>query len=175
MGVSPLLGHGSRLVSMFLIGAAMAHPCRAEQRSASCVAPAVRPTRQSATGVSPVLGHGQDGHGTPLGADPKVSATFFGPLPGGQFPCSSDSELRTPNFGLRTADLFSRHSSLATALPTPDPGLALLSLSPAACILGNRKESAESGTRSAPGAKSRGMEEAWRKWRPTTLHPRLRR
>ncbi len=42
---------------------------------AKIVAPAMRPAPKRATGILPVKGHGQDGHGTRVSADLKVSAT----------------------------------------------------------------------------------------------------
>jgi hypothetical protein len=53
---------------------------RAQQR---LVAPTFRSAQKRATGILPVKGHGQDGHGTSMSADLKVSATTaIGTSPG---------------------------------------------------------------------------------------------
>ena len=54
------------------MGWAFALPARAQPK---IVAPTLRSAQKRATGILPVKGHGQDGHGTSMSADLKVSAT----------------------------------------------------------------------------------------------------
>jgi len=52
--------------------------CAGRPNRKEIVAPTLRSARRRATGILPVLEHGQDGHGTPVSADLKVSATKAG-------------------------------------------------------------------------------------------------
>ena len=57
---------------ILLIPVILTLPLRAHQK---LVAPTLRLAQKRATGILPVKGHGQDGHGTSMSADLKVSAT----------------------------------------------------------------------------------------------------
>jgi tetratricopeptide (TPR) repeat protein len=59
-------------IVVLIIAMILTQPVRAQQK---IVAPTLRSAQKRATGILPVKGHGQDGHGTSMSADLKVSAT----------------------------------------------------------------------------------------------------
>jgi hypothetical protein len=67
---------------MLIIAVILALPLRAQHK---IVAPTLRSAQKRATGILPVKGHGQDGHGTSMSADLKVSATPRGTTPAKPF------------------------------------------------------------------------------------------
>jgi len=62
-------------ILMLVIALILTPPMRAQRKN---VAPTLRSAQKRATGILPVKGHGQDGHGTSMSADLKVSATMPG-------------------------------------------------------------------------------------------------
>jgi hypothetical protein len=67
---------------MLIMAVILTLPLRAQHK---IVAPTLRSAQKRATGILPVKGHGQDGHGTSMSADLKVSATPRGTTPAKPF------------------------------------------------------------------------------------------
>jgi len=71
-------------------------PVRAQRKN---VAPTLRSAQKRATGILPVKGHGQDGHGTSMSADLKVSATTPGTSSAKPFTQEQVSNMVRDGFG----------------------------------------------------------------------------